>query len=126
MLSRPPATEDEAATCDQTSTVSMALFGARAGDHGMRNSCQRLSRLLEALLGQLAVRAGNDKLIYQDILCMSWATVLDRDDLLGRGGSSKPTYAEPAPSEFAVVLKGELDATAAATQSLHVPVSVVP
>jgi len=33
---------------------------------------------------QLAVRIGNIKLIYQDILCMSQATVLDRGNALKR------------------------------------------
>jgi len=87
----------------------MASFGDILEIIGMASSSQRLSRLLEALFGQLAIRAGNDKLIYQDILCMSWATVLDTRDLLDSEASSKPTYAELAPAETAVVLKRELN-----------------
>ncbi len=61
--------------------MRLASLGTRIGrSSNMRSSSQSFSRVLEALLEQLAIRTEDGKLIYQDILCMSWAGVCDQKD----------------------------------------------
>jgi hypothetical protein len=102
MLSRGLVLENGTAAITRLSLI--ASFGQAQEIIDMGIS-KKLSRLLEALLRHLAIRAGNDKLIYQDILCMSWATVLDRHDVPGSEASFEPTCAELAPPKSAMVLK---------------------
>ena len=72
----------------------------------MGRSLRRFGRALAARLEHLAVRAGNDKLIYQDILCMSWATVLDQGDAAKHGSASTPVEPKLGDPESA---KGSKD-----------------
>src|SRR5437899_1757559 len=50
-------------------------LAARSSD--MIGLLQRFGRSLEKMLEQLAVRTEDGRLIYQDILCMSWVDVCD-------------------------------------------------
>jgi hypothetical protein len=56
----------------------------------MAGSFRRLSRVIETSLEQLAIPTEDRKLIYHDILCMSWAVVYDRN-ALSRDEDSRPT-----------------------------------
>jgi hypothetical protein len=49
---------------------------------------------METLLEQLAIPTGDGKLIYRDILCMSWAAVCDRTNALSHKRDSKVTDVE--------------------------------
>lgn len=49
----------------------------------MARSFHNFMRVIERLLGQLAIPTEDGRLIYHDILCMSWAAVCDRTDALG-------------------------------------------
>jgi hypothetical protein len=64
----------------------------------MAHVLQQLGSVLTRMLEQLAVRAEDGRLIYQDMLCMSWVAVCDvhrpgeqrdsiqNDETLGRNG----------------------------------------
>jgi len=45
----------------------------------MAHALQQLASILTKMLEQLAVRTEDGKLIYQDMLCMSWVAVCDVD-----------------------------------------------
>jgi hypothetical protein len=45
----------------------------------MAHVLQQLGSVLAKMLEQLAVRTEDGKLIYQDMLCMSWVAVCDAD-----------------------------------------------
>jgi hypothetical protein len=49
----------------------------------MAGSSHNFMSVIERLLGQLAIPTEDGRLIYHDILCMSWAAVCDRTDALG-------------------------------------------
>jgi hypothetical protein len=71
----------------------------------MRSSSRTLGRVLEAVLEQLAIRTEDGKLIYQDMLCMSWAAVCDQKDHLSQKQSSKVIDVEAPDSEFGAPFK---------------------
>ena len=71
----------------------------------MRSSSRTFSRVLEALLQQLAIRTEDGKLIYQDILCTSWASVCNQTDHLSQKQSSKVIDVEAPDSEFGAPFK---------------------
>ena len=54
----------------------------------------RLRRIIENLLEQPAIPTEDGKLIYLDILCMSWVAVCDRRNALGHELDSKVTDVE--------------------------------
>jgi hypothetical protein len=45
----------------------------------MAHALQQLGSVLARMLEQLAVRTEDSRLIYQDMLCMSWVAVCDVD-----------------------------------------------
>jgi hypothetical protein len=49
----------------------------------MAGSFHNFMRVIERLVGQLAIPTEDGRLIYHDILCMSWAAVCDGTDALG-------------------------------------------
>jgi hypothetical protein len=54
----------------------------------------RLRRVIERLLEQLAIPTEDGKLIYLDMLCMSWAAVCDRRSVLSNERDSEVTDVE--------------------------------
>ena len=66
----------------------------------MARSSRRLSRVMETLLEQLAIRTEDGKLIYRDILCMSWTVVYERNTLSNEGASRPTDAREPDRSRI--------------------------
>jgi hypothetical protein len=59
---------------------------------------QQFGHLLKKMLEQLAVRTEDGRLIYQDMLCMSWVDVCDADAF---SSQVAPTHVSPQPSTAA-------------------------
>jgi hypothetical protein len=59
---------------------------------------QQFGHLLKKMLEQLAVRTEDGRLIYQDMLCMSWVDVYDADAF---SRQVAPTHVSPQPSAAA-------------------------
>jgi hypothetical protein len=58
----------------------------------MAHVLQQLGSILTKVLEQLAVRTEDGRLIYQDMLCMSWVAVcdVDRSDRLEASPPNRP------------------------------------
>jgi hypothetical protein len=59
---------------------------------------QQFGHLLKKMLEQLAVRTEDGRLIYQDMLCMSWVDVCDADAF---SRQVAPAHVSPQPSAAA-------------------------
>jgi hypothetical protein len=59
---------------------------------------QQFGHLLKKMLEQLAVRTEDGRLIYQDMLCMSWVDVCDADAF---SRQVVPTHVSSQPSAAA-------------------------
>jgi hypothetical protein len=57
--------------------------GSSAEILDMARSSHNFMRVIERLLGRLAIPTEDGRLIYHDIMCMSWAAVCDSTDALG-------------------------------------------
>jgi hypothetical protein len=64
----------------------------------MARVLQQFGHLLKKMLEQLAVRTEDGRLIYQDMLCMSWVDVCDADAF---SRQVAPTDVSPQPSAAA-------------------------
>jgi len=74
----------------ETKSVAPSPRDQRATFRRKTLDTARLRYIVENLLEQLAIPTEDGKLIYLDILCMSWATVCDRRSALSNERAKLP------------------------------------